>query len=78
MNKLGSLNDGNVWKLAEEKYEIQGFINSGSFGEVAKARVRNTDEIVAIKLIKNIFDDLYNCKKVFREIAILRKLSKMP
>jgi len=39
---------------------------------------RDTKEIVAIKLMKNIFGDSYQARKTLREIKILRKLSKIP
>ena len=32
---------------------------------------------MAIKMIQNIFSDIYQCKKVLREIEIMRKLTKM-
>ena len=33
--------------------------------------------MVAIKLIRNIFRNIYECRKVLREITILRQLSRM-
>jgi len=38
---------------------------------------RETKQIVAIKLMKNIFDDPYQARKVLRELTLLRKLSKI-
>ena len=39
---------------------------------------KQTKQVVAIKLMKNIFDDLYQARKTLREIKILRKLSRIP
>lgn len=45
---------------------------------MVKARAKHNGKTVAIKLIEDIFKNQYSCKKVLREINILRKLSKMP
>lgn len=42
-----------------------------------KARAKDSGEIFAIKLIKNVFHDNYHAKKVLREVVIMRQLSKM-
>lgn len=39
---------------------------------------RDTKQVVAIKLMKNIFLDSYQARKTLREIKILRKLSRIP
>jgi len=39
---------------------------------------RETKQLVAIKLMKNIFADSYQARKTLREIKILRKLSRIP
>ena len=39
---------------------------------------RETKQLVAIKLMKNIFTDSYQARKTLREIKILRKLSRIP
>jgi serine/threonine protein kinase len=43
-----------------------------------KAQNRKTKELVAIKLMKSIFNDEYSARKTLREIKILRKLSAVP
>ena len=50
-------------------------MGQGSYGQVLKAQNRKTKEMVAIKLMKNIFNDEYSARKTLREIKILRKLS---
>lgn len=44
---------------------------------MVKAQVKATGEIVAIKLIKNIFKCIYQARLTYREIFILRKLSEI-
>lgn len=66
------------WQSVEHEYDIQGLVGSGTYGQVVKARAKTTGKTVAIKLIDDVFKNLYSCKKVLREITILRKLSKMP
>jgi uncharacterized protein YrrD len=39
---------------------------------------KETKQVVAIKLMKGIFNDLYSARKILREIKILRKLSRVP
>lgn len=39
---------------------------------------KETKQVVAIKLMKGIFNDLYSARKTLREIKILRKLSRVP
>ena len=56
----------------QHDYEVLEFIGSGSFGQVVKAKAKESKEIFAIKLIKNVFHDMYHCKKVYREITIMR------
>lgn len=67
-----------IWKHVQEDYDVVEFIGSGSFGQVVKARAKDTGDYFAIKLIKNVFHDMYHCKKVLREIMIMRQFSKMP
>ena len=49
-------------------YEIIKQLGKGSFGEVVKARNLATDDIVAIKMVKNAYKDDYAAKKVISEI----------
>ena len=51
-------------------------------GERALLEIRGfkpiRQQVVAIKLMKNIFGDSYQARKTLREIKILRKLSRIP
>lgn len=56
------------------KYQVTNQIGAGSYGNVYEAIVKGTDKKVAIKSIHSIFDDLVDCKRIMREIKILRHL----
>ena len=60
------------WNLGD-KYIIESQIGIGSYGCVVKAKNSKTNQIVAIKRIPKLFDDLVDCKRILREIIFLRK-----
>ena len=45
--------------------------------EIVQARIKSTGIIVTIKLYKDIFKNIYETKKIIREIQILRQLTQM-
>jgi mitogen-activated protein kinase 1/3 len=53
---------------------VKQLIGTGSYGSVCEAYDDNTKRLVAIKRIPHMFDDLIDCKRILREIAILSKL----
>ncbi|OMJ92347.1 hypothetical protein SteCoe_4899 [Stentor coeruleus] len=55
-------------------YEIIKQLGAGSYGMVCEARHVPTGERVAIKHVTKIFDDIIDCKRLLREISILRYL----
>ena len=57
------------------KYQITSQIGAGSYGNVYEAIERKTQKKVAIKSIHSIFDDVVDCKRIMREIKILRNLN---
>lgn len=61
------------WKVPEQ-YEIRGLVGTGSYGHVCEAFDRVNNRIVAIKKIHKVFEDLIDCKRILREIAILNRL----
>ena len=67
-----------LWKQLKPDYKLLEEMGQGSYGQVLKAQNRKTKELVAIKLMKNIFSDEYSARKTLREIKILRKLSQVP
>jgi mitogen-activated protein kinase 1/3 len=59
------------------EYEFIKLIGMGSYGEVVQAKHRATGQIVAIKLIEDLFKNSYDSKKIVREIQILRQFTQM-
>jgi len=62
----------NIWSVIKTEYKIYKVLGTGSFGTVVEAKQVSTGKTVAIKMISCSFEDLYNLKKVLREISILR------
>ena len=58
-----------------EDYDIIGGLGWGSYGDVVKAKHKNTNTLVAVKRITNIFDNILITRSILREISILRKLN---
>lgn len=56
------------------RYEPIKAIGNGSYGTVYQAYDQVTRQNVAIKKIKRVFDDLIDCKRILREIAILSRV----
>mmetsp|Transcript_111078 Transcript_111078/g.155934 ORF Transcript_111078/g.155934 Transcript_111078/m.155934 type:complete len:409 (+) Transcript_111078:80-1306(+) len=56
-------------------YEIVKQIGSGSYGYVVEAIQKSTGKKVAIKRLNKIFEDVVDCKRILREITLLRKLN---
>mmetsp|Transcript_2752 Transcript_2752/g.2397 ORF Transcript_2752/g.2397 Transcript_2752/m.2397 type:complete len:443 (+) Transcript_2752:63-1391(+) len=61
------------WDLTSN-YEIVKQIGSGSYGYVVEAIQKSTGKKVAIKRLNKIFEDVVDCKRILREITLLRKL----
>lgn len=61
------------WKLPP-RYEVRQLIGTGSYGSVCEAYDSTDKRLVAIKRIGHMFEDLIDCKRILREIAILKKL----
>jgi len=56
-------------------YEIVKQIGSGSYGYVVEAIQKSTGKKVAIKRLNKIFEDVVDCKRILREVVLLRKLN---
>lgn len=61
------------WEVGNN-YECEKIIGVGSYGSVCRATQRSTGRKVAIKRMQNIFEDEVDCKRILREITLLRKL----
>ena len=57
-----------IWRYVTKEYKILELLGEGSFGQVVRAQHLQSGKTFAIKLVRNIFDSLYECKKVLREI----------
>jgi mitogen-activated protein kinase 1/3 len=62
------------WKLPK-RYQIRQLIGTGSYGHVCEAFDHDKNLIVAIKKVNHVFEDLIDCKRILREIAILSRLN---
>eukprot|EP00933_Yihiella_yeosuensis_P051318 TRINITY_DN49217_c0_g1_i1.p1 TRINITY_DN49217_c0_g1~~TRINITY_DN49217_c0_g1_i1.p1 ORF type:complete len:446 (-),score=80.14 TRINITY_DN49217_c0_g1_i1:154-1491(-) len=61
------------WRIPP-RYEVKQLIGTGSYGSVCEAYDHQRESLVAIKRIGHMFEDLIDCKRILREIAILSKL----
>ena len=64
---------GEVLRSANENYEVLSFLGRGTFGQVVKCQCRNSNRIVAIKILKNLPSYL---RQGNVEIQILQTLSQ--
>jgi len=62
------------WRIPA-RYEVKELIGTGAYGSVCEAFDKERNGNVAIKKIGDMFEDLIDCKRILREIAILSKLS---
>ena len=67
------LNQFSDWEVGTD-YLCEKLLGTGSYGKVALATKKSTNQKVAIKRMENIFDDETDCKRILREISLMRKL----
>jgi mitogen-activated protein kinase 1/3 len=61
------------WEVGKD-YECSKLLGSGSYGSVAMAIHKPTKTKVAIKRMEGVFEDETDCKRILREIKLLRKM----
>ncbi len=61
------------WEVGAD-FDIVRLLGSGSYGSVCEAVHKASKTTVAIKKVLNLFDDKVDCKRVLREVQLLRKL----
>lgn len=61
------------WECGD-KYKILKILGTGSYGSVAQAIHVPSGKKVAIKKITEVFEDELDCKRILREITLLRKI----
>jgi mitogen-activated protein kinase 1/3 len=54
---------------------VERVLGTGSYGSVCRAIQLSSGRKVAIKRVKNVFEDDIDCKRILREITLLRKLN---
>jgi mitogen-activated protein kinase 1/3 len=62
------------WSVSS-RYQLVRLLGKGSYGQVAEAFDTVRQKKVAIKKIMNVFDQEIDCKRLYREIYILRRLN---
>ena len=67
---LGQFSD---WDVGED-YECIKLLGQGSYGAVCSALHKPSGKKVAIKKMDGVFEDEVDCKRILREIDLLRKL----
>jgi len=67
------LNQFSDWEVGTD-YLCEKLLGTGSYGKVALATKKSTNQKVAIKRMENIFDDETDCKRILREISLMRRL----
>ena len=65
--------DCSTWQVGPN-YKCSKIIGSGSYGNVAEAVHVPTGVRVAIKRTFDLFDDEDDCKKIVRELQLLREI----
>lgn len=61
------------WQVGKD-YECQKLLGTGSYGSVAMAIHKPTKTKVAIKKMEGVFEDETDCKRILREVKLLRKM----
>ena len=67
------LNQFSDWLVGDD-YICERLLGTGSYGKVALATRKSTGQKVAIKRMENIFEDETDCKRILREVTLMRKL----
>ncbi|CDW76294.1 mapk-related kinase [Stylonychia lemnae] len=73
MRKGLNMNQFSDWEVGED-YELVKILGSGSYGQVASAVFKPNGKKVAIKKMDGVFDDEVDCKRILREVTLLRRL----
>lgn len=70
LNMTGQFAD---WEVGAD-YECIKVLGQGSYGAVCSATHKPTGKKVAIKKMDGVFEDEIDCKRILREVDLLRKL----
>ena len=67
-----------IWSHIVDRYELEQLMLSGNQGEVVQGIDRQTGEKVAVKLIKDIYQNIGLTRRVISEVQVLNELTQMP
>ena len=56
----------------DDRYEVAKGVGQGAYGLICAATDTKTNEQVAVKKIANAFEDAIDCKRMLREMRLLR------
>ena len=73
MNAFGFGMTLSNWEVGDD-YECISLLGTGSYGSVCFGRHKKSGKSVAIKQMKGIFYNETDCKRILREILLLRRL----
>lgn len=73
MRKSLNINQFADWEVGAD-YELVKLLGQGSYGQVASAVHKPTGKKVAIKKMDGVFEDEVDCKRILREVTLLRRL----
>lgn len=72
--KLGINDKFADWDVGSE-YECVKLLGQGSYGAVCSATHKPTGKKVAIKKMTGVFEDEVDCKRILRELHLLRRIA---
>ena len=67
------MNQFQDWEVGTD-YELVKLLGQGSYGQVASAIHKPSGKKVAIKKMDGVFEDEVDCKRILREVTLLRRL----
>ena len=56
----------------DERYQVKKGVGQGAYGLICAAKDTVSGESVAVKKINNAFEDAIDCKRILRELKLLR------
>ena len=64
--------------VTTKNYAVRKAVGQGAYGLVCSGRIIDSGKLVAIKKIPKAFEDTVDCKRLLREIKILRPRCQSP
>mmetsp|Transcript_1932 Transcript_1932/g.2423 ORF Transcript_1932/g.2423 Transcript_1932/m.2423 type:complete len:131 (-) Transcript_1932:1139-1531(-) len=73
MNKIDRDHRSKILQLPS-RYQIVKKLGSGSYGSVFAAKDTQTNKIVAVKIMSDVFKEPEDAKRILREVSLLKKM----